>query len=184
VRGEAARTKAAWVSLLLPCLCTYSFAVRPFALRFRASGDVTQVLMPPDPPPAADEHIEAEEALAEVAAGAAAGASPARVGSKRKQPSGRKATRKKKTATGKAGASSPSKGATDRLAWDTLKPKWHALVKKLAQYLGFTPEEMEVYRVQDSKVMGQMGASLLHANKQTHQKLFELFPPTRKAANV
>jgi len=100
-------------------------------LKQQIAGDVRQYFMPH-----VEECTEEEEEDSEAE-------DPVASGNKRRRQGGHP-TRKKKTRT-------KLNEAAD--AWKALKLKWHALVKRLALYLGFNELQLVDYHVQDEKLL-------------------------------
>lgn len=126
------------VQFLLPTPASISHSDSDSALL----AELLQSLREPEAKEAEEEEQQADQTDEKraAAAGAAASSTSSRRGRKRKaQPLLSPAP---KQPAGSAGAS----------AWHSLRAKWHALVRKLAIYLGFSEAELVSYHVQDEKV--------------------------------
>lgn len=118
----------------------------------RIAGDVTQFFMPAVPLAAEQQQQAGSTAPASasaftLASAATSAIAPPATSTERKRKrridgSGQSAQRTERAALPGAGE-----------AWRSLRPKWHALVRRLAACAGLTEEQLDEYHVQDEKVM-------------------------------
>lgn len=171
-REASARQLPAHVVDARACLHTYGFAFVPrfgeqFAREYMSTmgryihqpsmpsdkkqtiaGEVTQFFMPAlqrrHQPISSDSNAPSTTHSEVAAASTAAGG---RSGQKRKRRGSGNSSRQSKQKRIKR---IPLHGAEE--AWQALQPKWHALVEKLALYLGLAEDTLSEYHVQDEKV--------------------------------